>query len=53
MRILFLGDVMGRAGRKAITENLPQTRGFMASYVMTVDKLRLTLNEVIMGFRAG
>lgn len=36
-----------------ITENLPQTRGFMASYVMTVDKLRLTLNEVIMGFRAG
>jgi len=36
-----------------ITENLPQTRGFMASYVMTVDKLRLTLSEVIMGFRAG
>ncbi|CRL09215.1 metallophosphoesterase, MG_246/ family [Phaeobacter italicus] len=26
MRILFLGDVMGRAGRKAITENLPQLR---------------------------
>ena len=26
MRILFLGDVMGRAGRKAITENLPRLR---------------------------
>ncbi|ATG43975.1 metallophosphoesterase family protein [Phaeobacter piscinae] len=26
MRILFLGDVMGRAGRKAISEHLPQMR---------------------------
>ncbi|APG47548.1 metallophosphoesterase family protein [Phaeobacter porticola] len=26
MRLLFLGDVMGRAGRKAISENLPQMR---------------------------
>jgi metallophosphoesterase (TIGR00282 family) len=26
MRILFLGDVMGRAGRRAITETLPQLR---------------------------
>jgi metallophosphoesterase (TIGR00282 family) len=26
MRILFLGDVMGRAGRAAITERLPQLR---------------------------
>jgi len=26
MKILFLGDVMGRAGRKAITENLPRLR---------------------------
>ena len=26
MRILFLGDVMGRAGRKAIKENLPRLR---------------------------
>ena len=26
MRILFLGDVMGRAGRKAVTENLPRLR---------------------------
>ena len=26
MRILFLGDVMGRAGRRAITENLPRLR---------------------------
>ncbi|WP_299934321.1 TIGR00282 family metallophosphoesterase [uncultured Pelagimonas sp.] len=26
MRILFLGDVMGRAGRAAITENLPKLR---------------------------
>jgi metallophosphoesterase (TIGR00282 family) len=27
MKILFLGDVMGRAGRRAITENLPRLRG--------------------------
>jgi len=26
MRLLFLGDVMGRAGRRAITENLPRLR---------------------------
>ncbi|MDA0924898.1 MAG: YmdB family metallophosphoesterase, partial [Proteobacteria bacterium] len=26
MRILFLGDVMGRAGRAAITERLPKLR---------------------------
>src|SRR6056297_232939 len=26
MRLLFLGDVMGRAGRRAITENLPTLR---------------------------
>ncbi|WP_238369672.1 TIGR00282 family metallophosphoesterase [Heliomarina baculiformis] len=26
MRLLFLGDVMGRAGRKAIQENLPRLR---------------------------
>lgn len=26
MKILFLGDVMGRAGRRAITEKLPQLR---------------------------
>ncbi|WP_102849372.1 TIGR00282 family metallophosphoesterase [Phaeobacter inhibens] len=26
MRLLFLGDVMGRAGRKAISEHLPQMR---------------------------
>lgn len=26
MKILFLGDVMGRAGRRAITENLPKLR---------------------------
>ncbi|EIE50398.1 metallophosphoesterase [Salipiger aestuarii] len=26
MRLLFLGDVMGRAGRAAITENLPRLR---------------------------
>ncbi|MFU1684133.1 TIGR00282 family metallophosphoesterase [Phaeobacter piscinae] len=26
MRILFLGDVMGRAGRRAVTENLPRLR---------------------------
>jgi 2',3'-cyclic-nucleotide 2'-phosphodiesterase len=27
MRILFLGDVMGRAGRKAVAERLPALRG--------------------------
>ncbi|MGC3936228.1 TIGR00282 family metallophosphoesterase [Roseobacter sp. EG26] len=26
MKLLFLGDVMGRAGRRAITENLPRLR---------------------------
>jgi 2',3'-cyclic-nucleotide 2'-phosphodiesterase len=26
MRILFLGDVMGRSGRKAVTERLPGLR---------------------------
>ncbi|MBD82329.1 MAG: metallophosphoesterase, partial [Oceanibulbus sp.] len=26
MKILFLGDVMGRAGRRAITENLARLR---------------------------
>ncbi len=26
MKLLFLGDVMGRAGRRAITENLPKLR---------------------------
>ncbi|MEO1379094.1 MAG: YmdB family metallophosphoesterase, partial [Pseudomonadota bacterium] len=26
MRILFLGDVVGRAGRNAIAENLPKLR---------------------------
>lgn len=26
MKILFLGDIMGRAGRRAITENLPRLR---------------------------
>lgn len=26
MKILFLGDVMGRAGRRAVTENLPKLR---------------------------
>jgi len=35
MRILFLGDVMGRAGRKAISERLPEVRD------------RLNLNFVI------
>jgi len=35
-----------------ITENLPQTREFMASYMIMVDKLRLTLSEFINGLRA-
>ena len=26
MKLLFLGDVMGRAGRKAITDRLPKLR---------------------------
>ena len=35
-----------------ITENLPQTTSFMASYVTTVDQLRVALNEMISGLRA-
>ncbi len=35
-----------------ITENLPQTTEFMASYVMTVDQLRLSLREMVEGFMA-
>lgn len=43
-----------------ITENLPQTRSFMASYVLTVDQLRVWLEvqvgniqEMIAGFTSG
>ncbi|PJI86442.1 putative Zn finger-like uncharacterized protein [Yoonia maricola] len=36
-----------------ITENLPQTTDIMASYVITVDKLRLALNEMISGLTSG
>jgi predicted Zn finger-like uncharacterized protein len=36
-----------------ITENLPQTTEFMASYVMMIDKLRLSLSEMVSGFMAG
>lgn len=35
-----------------ITENLPQTTEFMASYVMTIDQLRLSLSEMVEGFMA-
>ncbi|MEO0904736.1 MAG: zinc-ribbon domain-containing protein, partial [Pseudomonadota bacterium] len=35
-----------------ITENLPQTTSFMASYVTTVDQLRVALNEMISGLTA-
>ncbi len=35
-----------------ITENLPQTRGFMADYVNTVDQLRISLNNLIGGLFA-
>ena len=35
-----------------ITENLPQTTGFMASYVMMIDQLRLSLSEMVNGFMA-
>ena len=36
-----------------ITENLPQTRNIMASYVTTIDQMRLSLNELISGFTSG
>ena len=36
-----------------ITQNMPQTTDYMASYVMMIDKLRLSLSELIAGFTAG
>ena len=36
-----------------ITENLPQTRGIMASYVTTIDQMRLALNDFISSFISG
>ena len=36
-----------------ITENLPQTTGFMASYVTMVDQLRVTLSEMVSGLTSG
>ncbi len=33
-----------------ITENLPQTRGFMAEYTTTIDQLRVRLNDMVGGF---
>ena len=36
-----------------ITENLPQTRGFMASYVTSIDQIRLSLNEFVSRFTSG
>lgn len=36
-----------------ITENLPQTTEFMASYVMMIDKLRFSLNEMVKGLTSG
>ena len=34
-----------------ITDNLPQTRGFMAEYVNTVDQLRITISDTVQGLR--
>ena len=40
MKILFLGDVMGRAGRRAVTETLPRLRrGYGADLVWVLDQL--------------
>jgi hypothetical protein len=36
-----------------ITENLPQTTEFMASYVMMIDKLRFSLSEMVNGLTSG
>lgn len=33
-----------------ITENLPQTRGFMAEYTTTIDQLRVRLDDLVGGF---
>ena len=37
MRILFLGDVMGRAGRRAITENLADLRARLRADFVVVN----------------
>lgn len=36
-----------------ITDNLPQTRAFMADYVTTVDQLRISLNTFVSGLFSG
>ncbi|MEJ8562865.1 zinc-ribbon domain-containing protein [Yoonia sp. GPGPB17] len=36
-----------------ITENLPQTTGFMASYVTMIDQLRVNLSEMVSGLTSG
>lgn len=48
LAILFLPYVFA----DQITENLPQTTEFMASYVATVDSLRLALDDMISGLTA-
>jgi calcineurin-like phosphoesterase len=37
MKILFLGDIMGRAGREAIENNLPRIRSEMALDFVTIN----------------
>lgn len=36
-----------------ITENLPQTRGFMASYVNTIDQIRISISDLVSGLTSG
>jgi predicted Zn finger-like uncharacterized protein len=50
--LLMIIAVLPYVFAEQITENLPQTTGFMASYVMTIDQLRLSLSEMVSGFMA-
>ncbi len=50
--ILFAILILPYVFADQITENLPQTSEFMASYVMMVDQLRVSLGEMVNGFMA-
>ncbi|MCK0095028.1 zinc-ribbon domain-containing protein [Yoonia sp. F2084L] len=51
--ILFALLILPYVFADQITENLPQTRGFMATYVTTIDQLRVQLNTLISGLTSG
>ncbi|KQI71578.1 hypothetical protein AN191_11335 [Loktanella sp. 5RATIMAR09] len=50
--LLMILAILPYVFAEQITENLPQTTGFMASYVMTIDQLRLSLSEMVSGLMA-